>query len=192
METHKTHQSLWQRIGGGSLTTAIVFHILLLIIGALFVFHIKLPEAKKPDFLPESGGGRDNASEVKTSAKRQARPSTNVSRIAVDVESLITITREPLTNLGLIEKFSAIDGGPSGTLDSGQGPGLGGGPGGPGKGSSILPHLSANAAPPKTACSASAKPVARPNAKWPSFPHCVGSRPTNPQTAHGAMPTKSP
>ena len=135
METHKTHQSFWQRIGGGSLTTAIVFHILLLIIAALFVFHIKLPEAK-PDFLPTPGGKKGDASEVKATTTRQVRPSTAVSRIVANIpDSVVTITQEIDTNISLMEKFSPISGSPIGGDPGGSlGDGTGIGPGGLGEG----------------------------------------------------------
>jgi hypothetical protein len=140
METHIAHQSLWRRIGGGSLTTAIVFHILLLIIGAIWVYRITLPVETKSEFIPAPGGGRGDASEVKATTSRKVRPSTNVARIAVNLPGDVTITPELGDNLSLMEKMSSI----SGSLGSGLGNGDGRGKGPGGVGDGIFPSSGIN------------------------------------------------
>ena len=62
-------QSLWRRIGGFSLSTAIIFHVLLLIGGALWVFTIQVPQ-KNPDIpIPGSNKGSDSASKRSVSVR---------------------------------------------------------------------------------------------------------------------------
>ncbi|MCX6867151.1 MAG: hypothetical protein NTV46_13210 [Verrucomicrobia bacterium] len=57
----------WQKIGGGALTFAILFHVLLLIIGAIWIFQtVIIPGKNDVDFLPGGdGGGGERAANTK-------------------------------------------------------------------------------------------------------------------------------
>jgi hypothetical protein len=66
----------WQRVGGGALTFAILFHVILLIIGAIWIFQtVIIPQKNAVDFLPGGdGGGGERAAQSKRNAPRSPRP----------------------------------------------------------------------------------------------------------------------
>ena len=74
--------TFWQKIGGGSLMIAALFHVVLLVIGGFWVFQIIREPEKKVDFMPPGGGGGERGAESVAVKKRaQITPSTNVKRV---------------------------------------------------------------------------------------------------------------
>ena len=127
----KKRMSFWRRLGGGSLTVSVILHVILLALGAIWVFQIIPAEEKVVDFMPTGGGGGDPASQNPTLQKqRMSMTRPNLARIAAaGVESSITLP-EPeestqMASLGDIGS-GAISGGLGG---SGSGGGKGSGKG---------------------------------------------------------------
>ena len=136
-------RSVWKKLGGGSLSISLFLHLILLLIGVIWVFQI-IPAAppKKFDFMPRSGGGGSPSSNVqqKKQQVRMAQPS--LSRVsAIDsVSNIVLPEPEELTQMTSLGSIS------SGSLSRGLGGnGSGGGKGegdGPGFGSGMAPGLS--------------------------------------------------
>lgn len=130
----KKRLSYWRRLGGGSLTVSVILHLILLALGAIWVFQIIPAEPKKVvDFMPTGGGGGDPASQNPSLQKQRmsiSRP--NLARIAaVGVSSPITLP-EPEESSQLASMGQIGSGGLSGGMG---GNGSGGGKGnGRGKG----------------------------------------------------------
>jgi hypothetical protein len=121
--------SFWSKLGGGSLTIAIVFHVIVLIIGAFWIFQVIREPEKKVDFMPEGGGGGERGAEHQVQQKKQKRitPNTNVKRVfAEGAQATLTIP-EQTDNFGELSSLSSLsDGGASGGLGgSGLGKGFG-------------------------------------------------------------------
>jgi len=141
-EQHKRHVGFWTRLGGGALTFAILFHVIVLILGAIWIFQIvHLPE-KKIDFMPGGGGGGgERGAETKVQAKKRAQitPATSVKRVfAEGAKSSYSIpdagdTFGEMTSLSQVTGGGATGGlGGSGTgkgFGSGSGSGMGSGHG---------------------------------------------------------------
>ena len=83
-EQSKRHIGFWNRLGGGALTFAILFHVIVIILGAIWIFQIiPIPE-KKIDFMPGGGGGggeRGAETKVQTKKRAQITPTSNVKRV---------------------------------------------------------------------------------------------------------------
>ena len=129
-------QSLWRRIGGFSLSTAIIFHLLLLVGAALWVFSIPVPEATIGFIPPGKGGGGDNSPKHDVNVRRPSPviPMAEMQRIlAVGATARFSMP-DPGERMG---KMSA--------LTSMGGSSMGGGTGerfcagGPGKGDGGFP-----------------------------------------------------
>lgn len=126
----------WRKIGGGSLTVAILLHGILLVVGAMIVFRtIREPE-KTVDFIPGSKGGGGGGGEMQQRAERLARatPAQSVRRVfAEGTVSSITMP-DPGDSFGEMASLGSLSGGGSG-FGRGGGNGNGVGPGsGPGTG----------------------------------------------------------
>ena len=130
-------RGIWGRIGGGALAFAIVFHGFLLILGAIWVFQIRLEPEKVVDFLPGNGeaGGSERGAQYKIQQKKRAQitPSTNVKRVfAEGAESAYAIP-EPGVNFVEMSSLNSLGGGGMagglGGSGSGSGFGRGGGAG---------------------------------------------------------------
>ena len=142
-----TKLTLWDKMGGRALTVAVVVHLLILALGAFWIFQIiKQPEII-PDFLPPGGGGGERSADhaVKEKKMKTIVPISKAKRVVAEgARSTYTIPDQgdkfgemsPLTSLG--------GGGMSGGLGgSGSGHGFGKGSGngngmGNGKGSGRL------------------------------------------------------
>ena len=111
----------WNKIGGGALTFAILFHVILLIIGAIWIFQIIKVQQKKVDFLPPGGdgGGGERAANTKVQQKKRAQitPSTNVKRVfAENAKSSYSIP-DPGDTFGEMSPLTSMtSGGMSGGL----------------------------------------------------------------------------
>lgn len=81
-KTEVTRQSCWKHIGGGSLSAAILIHLIALAAGAFWVFRTLHPPQPQVDFLPSGRGGsisaRSESVNVKAS-KRTAPPMPTVN-----------------------------------------------------------------------------------------------------------------
>ncbi len=134
-ELNKKKRGVWAKLGGGALTFAIIFHVILLIIGAIWIFQvIKVPE-KKVDFLPGGGdaGGGERSAETKVNTKKRAQitPSTNVKRVFAEGAVSNYAIPDPGDNFGEMSALSSLSaGGATGGLGgSGSGGGFGSGQG---------------------------------------------------------------
>ncbi|MES2659299.1 MAG: hypothetical protein V4689_11835 [Verrucomicrobiota bacterium] len=136
-------RSFWQKLGGGSLTISLLFHVILLAIAVIWVLQIIPAEQEKVvDFAPRSGGGGSPASEVQAKKQRVQMTKPNLARVsAKDVASSIVLPDpEDVTQMTSVGSISS--GGISGGLG---GPGSGGGKGdghGKGFGSGMAPGMS--------------------------------------------------
>ena len=85
----KKRVGFWAKIGGGSLTIAVLSHLALLVAGVFIVFRSIQPNEIHPPMTPNGGGGGGNGErtleyEVKQRKLAQATPSTDVSRIVAE------------------------------------------------------------------------------------------------------------
>jgi hypothetical protein len=125
----------WQKIGGGALTFAILFHVLLLIIGAIWIFQtVIIPGKNDVDFLPGGdGGGGERAAQTKVQQKKRAQitPSTNVKRVFAEGAKSTYSIPDPGDTFGEMSPLSSLaSGGMSGGLGGkGTGTGFGNGSG---------------------------------------------------------------
>ncbi len=120
----------WQRIGGGSLSIAILLHVAILLLGAFWVMQVihQKPE-KTVDFMPTGGGGGD-ASRERSEHKQRTPMSQNLSRVAAkDVAGALTLPEPDLSSQ--MSSLGALGGGgmSGGMGGSGSGGGRGDGHG---------------------------------------------------------------
>ncbi len=138
----------WANIGGGSLTIAILVHVVLLIAGAFMVFQYIHPDQKKePDFTPKGGGGGGPAGEKSTEhqmqkKRAQASATNNVKRVIADGTKSPYIVPDMGTEIGELTTLTSLPGGGSSGGNGTLGEGSGMGPGrGPGKGPGLFPGI---------------------------------------------------
>jgi hypothetical protein len=126
-------QSLWARIGAGSLIFAALFHAILLIIGAFWIFQIIQEPEKKVDFMPPGGGGGERGADVQVQQKKRAQiiPTTNVKRVFAEGAASSYAIPEQGDNFGEMSQLSSLSGGgmSGGLGGSGSGTGFGSGSG---------------------------------------------------------------
>jgi len=126
-------QSLWDKIGGGSLMFAALFHVILLIIGAFWIFKIVTEPEKKVDFMPPGGGGGPRGAEHQVQQKKRAQitPTTNVKRVFAEGATSSYAIPEQGDNFGEMSQLSSLSGGgmSGGLGGSGSGKGFGKGSG---------------------------------------------------------------
>ena len=65
---------LWERIGGGALTFAALFHLILLIVGAFWIFQVIREPEKKVDFLPGDGSAGGASARLRPRCSRRNAP----------------------------------------------------------------------------------------------------------------------
>lgn len=125
----------WSRVGGGALTFAVLFHVILLIIGAFWIFQIIHEGERKIDFLPgggQKGGGGGERSATKVQRKRltQISPSTQVKRVFAEGAMSNFSIPDPGESFGEMSALTSLGGGSMGGLGgSGSGGGFGSGKG---------------------------------------------------------------
>jgi Prenyltransferase and squalene oxidase repeat len=130
LEPHKP--GIWKKIGGGSLMFAALFHIVLLVIGAFWIFQIIREPEKKVDFMPPGGGGGERgAKDVAVKKLKQITPTTNVKRVFAEGAKASYAIPEQGDNFGEMSTLSSLSGGGgmSGMGGSGSGSGFGKGSG---------------------------------------------------------------
>jgi Prenyltransferase and squalene oxidase repeat len=129
----KPKQGLWAKIGGGSLMIAALFHLILLVIGAFWVFKVYTEPEKKVDFMPPGGGGGERGAEHQVQQKKRAQitPSTNVKRVFAEGAAASYAIPEQGDNFGEMSALSSLSGGgmSGGLGGSGSGKGFGSGSG---------------------------------------------------------------
>ena len=129
-------QSLWQRIGGFSLSTAIMVHVFLLIGGLYWVFRIPVPDPKV-DFIAPGGGGKgDSAPKHDVSIRRQSPiiPMSETLRVLAEGADAHFPMPDPGERITRPSDLTSLGGG---ALGGGSGDGVG--PGGPGIGKGNFP-----------------------------------------------------
>jgi hypothetical protein len=125
-------QTIWAKIGGGSLMFAALFHVILLVIGAFWIFQIIQEPKKKVDFMPPGGGGGERSSESVSVKKRaQITPTTNVKRVFAEGATAAYAIPEQGDNFGEMSALNSLSGGgmSGGLGGSGSGKGFGKGNG---------------------------------------------------------------
>lgn len=145
--TVRKKRTLREKIGTGPLFISIVFHLILVIIGFLWVFRIILPEEEKVDFMPASGGGGSTLSESKAQQHRVRMTQPNMARIAALGTTSDLVLPEPdesssIASVGDMSPSSLAGGmggsGTGGGKGNGNGNGIGDGMGsGLGNGSGL-------------------------------------------------------
>lgn len=132
--------SIWRRMGGGSLALSIIVHVILLVIGVVWVVKIlPVEKAKQVDFMPLGGGGGEVGAKSDPNArKRMASNVMPVSRVAaMNSTSGLTLpdpdpssSMSPLANLGGSSMAGGLGGaGSGGGRGNGHGRGFGDGNG---------------------------------------------------------------
>ena len=136
-------KSFWSRLGGGALSISVIVHVILLVLGAFWVFRIIQPPEKTVDFMPPAGGGGSPEGETQQKA-RQKMMQPNLARVvALGGSSAISLPEpDPSSQLASLGSLSggSLSKGKGGT---GSGGGLGSG-NGPGNGSGMGPGLGGN------------------------------------------------
>ena len=125
-------QGVWQKIGGGSLTFAALFHVLLLVIGAFWIFQVIRQPEKKVDFMPSGGGGGERgAKDVSVKKMKQITPTTNLKRVFAEGAKASYAIPEQGDHFGEMSALSSLSGGgmSGGLGGSGLGAGFGKGSG---------------------------------------------------------------
>jgi len=125
---------IWARVGGAALSTALLVHIALLVIGAIWVMKIIMPVENTVDFMPGNGkaGGSERGAQHKIQQKKRAQitPSTNVKRVFADGAVSSYAIPEQGDSFSQMSSLSSLGGG-------GASGGLGGSGGGKGFGNGL-------------------------------------------------------
>lgn len=125
----------WSKFGGEAFTIAVVIHVILAILGGVFIAQRIYQAEKKVDFLPgggEAGGGERSAkSKVQQKKRSQITPTTNVKRVFAEGASSTFSIPDPGDSFGEMSPLSSLGGGgmSGGLGGSGSGGGFGSGTG---------------------------------------------------------------
>ncbi|QUE51981.1 hypothetical protein KBB96_03615 [Luteolibacter ambystomatis] len=140
--------SVWRKLGGGSLSVSIIVHAILLAIGVFWIFQVIPDKTPDPDFMPKGGGGGSpGVKEINNKKQRATMSTPNAPRMAAKGASSNFVLPEADASSAMSSVGSLSSGGLSGGLGgsgsgggkgdghgkgfgSGNGPGLGGGAGG--------------------------------------------------------------
>lgn len=139
MRNQPKKQTWWIKLGGGSLLIAALVHVMLLIVGGLWVYQVIFEAEKKVDFTPSGGGGGERGAQTNVQQKKrqQINPSTSVKRVFAEGATSSFTLPDPGDSFGEMSPLSSLGGGSmgGGGLGSGMGQGFGKGDGlGVGKG----------------------------------------------------------
>lgn len=131
--SQKRSIGFWTQLGGGAFSFAILIHVIVLLIGGIWIFQIIHVPEKKIDFMPGGGGGGERGVSTKVETKKRAMitPTTNVKRVvAVGSQSAYSLP-DPGDSFGDMATLPTLaGGGMSGGLGgAGSGKGFGAGSG---------------------------------------------------------------
>ncbi len=121
--------TIWDRIGGGPLTCAIIVHAIVLVLGAIWIFQIIRSPEPPTDMMTLGGssGPRGTGYQVKTAKLAQTTPISKVKHIFAEGAPAKFIIPDQVADLG---KVSSLAGGLGGTSQGGgAGNGVGDGHG---------------------------------------------------------------
>lgn len=116
--------SYWQKFGAGSLTISVILHVILLIVGLIYVFQIIPSPEKKPDEWATRGSSGSSGSEANTTRKRTQMSRANLPRIAALEKESTIVLPEPQVSTSMPVMTSLNDGGSlggPGSLTTGNG-----------------------------------------------------------------------
>jgi len=125
----------WRKLGGGALSIAVIIHVILAILGGIWIAQRIYEPVKKVDFLPGGGsaGGGERGAQSKVQQKKRAQitPTSNVKRVFAEGAVSNFAIPDPGDNFGEMSALSSLaGGGMSGGLGgSGSGSGFGSGAG---------------------------------------------------------------
>lgn len=127
----------WARIGGGSLSIAVLVHVILLVAGAFIIFQYSQPAKEDPDISVQGGGSSgsaDRSLDHELQKKKQAQiTNSDIRRVFAEGAVSNIMPLDPGINFGEASPLTALAGGASsggsGSLGDGSG-GLGNGLGG--------------------------------------------------------------
>lgn len=124
-------RTFWEKLGAGSLSISIIFHLVLLVIGIFWVLQILPPPEKKVDFMPPSGGGGSPASEAQSKKHQVRMTQPNLSRVSASGVTSNLVLPEPdaLTEMTSLGSLGASGGLSKGLGGDGSGGGKGSGTG---------------------------------------------------------------
>ncbi|MFD0893987.1 hypothetical protein KBB96_11230 [Luteolibacter ambystomatis] len=146
-QPHGTRQSLWRKLGGGSLSISLIVHAILLCLGVFWIFQIMPEEKTDVDFMPKGGGGGSpGVKEISNKKQRATMSVPNAPRmVAKGATSNFTLPEaDPSSAMSSVGApgGGSLSGGLGGSgsgggrgdgngkgFGSGKGPGLGGGAG---------------------------------------------------------------
>ncbi|MDB6134400.1 MAG: hypothetical protein JWM59_2643 [Verrucomicrobiales bacterium] len=122
--------SLWQRMGGGSLSISVVLHTVLILLALVWYISSSVtPPPEQVDFLPGGGGGGKGTAEKLAIKKRQAvSMATPKVRIASTATSSIALPdiQTSISTLSALSQNTTMGGGLGGGSDGLNGSGSGG------------------------------------------------------------------
>ena len=125
--------TLWDKLGGRALSIAIVFHVLVLCLGAFWVIQIVRVPAPIVDFMPPGGGGGERSAEHAVHEKKMKTivPISKAKRVVVEGVRSTYQLPEQSDKLGEMSPLTSLGGGgmSGGLGGSGTGQGFGKGSG---------------------------------------------------------------
>lgn len=124
----KPHVGFWQKLGGTSLTIALIVHVIALIVGAIWIFQTITPPKEGHPFTPDGGKCGKHGQETNVNSKKPATNTTNTDIKRVLAVGAISnfIIPDSGNNFGKMSALTSLSsGGPSGISDDGDGPGMG-------------------------------------------------------------------
>lgn len=122
----------WDRLGGGALSFAVLFHVALLIVGAIWVFQVIHLKEKDIDFIPHGGGGGSERGATNHSQhKRVAQmiPVNHARRVIAEGATTNIVLPDPGDSFGEFSALPSLGGGGLAGGMGGSGTGQGFGPG---------------------------------------------------------------
>lgn len=145
-EPKKGFASLWEKMGGGSLSISIIFHTALILLALVWFVGSRLQApVEQVDFLPGGGGGTngsdDKISQRKQRAVTQARPAMRIASSAASADAVSLPDLTSSISISAVTSPQMMGGGSAGTgggrgggngtgIGTGNGPGMGPGSGG--------------------------------------------------------------
>ena len=128
-----TKLTIWDKLGGRALTIAIVIHMLVLAIGAFWIFQIIRQPEVIPDFMPPGGGGGERSADHAVQEKKQKQivPVSKAKRVVAEGARSTYMIPDNGEQFGEMSPLTSLGGGgmSGGLGGSGSGHGFGKGSG---------------------------------------------------------------